>query len=430
MAITLQQQPTTLQPAHNPLEYLVTSNNTGQANFKLIVHIHYDVNVSNTKIATLAYDVIPSTTQFITDVARIYSSKVTERNPATLIAGSATSYTVLPDNKIAFQEYYGSEPTLQGSVVSGAAFSVWNAAFRYNEIASGTWANYKTESTSFIKPVLTPFVNTTSDASYLSIFPTITPAMKYRKVRYDADNMLRYVRRGVSGSKGFAVMAYDENYAPLSVGLYSPITTLVDAVTADINLKPSVLNTWTSVFDAGRTPTPFTFTSAAKYFAVFASTLYNRQSLAYLFEIDWSPCEKYTKFELCWLNRYGGWDTVSFDLVSRKQTNVERLFMKNDATRRISGTTLINDVYARRKQQYQTNVTERYTVSSQLLKDFESDGLADLFTSPLVFWNDSGSYRAVNIVGDTYDHLKSVTDKAFSVQFTFEVDQNNIAQRL
>ena len=60
MAITIQDQPTanTFYSVGNPIELLVSSNQTAQTNFKFNVRVYYDPAGANTLLATLKLSLI------------------------------------------------------------------------------------------------------------------------------------------------------------------------------------------------------------------------------------------------------------------------------------------------------------------------------------------------------------------------------------
>ena len=67
MAITILDQPSAnvFQSVGNPIELLLSSNQTAQSNYKFLVRIYYDPSGVNLLLATLKYDILPGTTQAI-----------------------------------------------------------------------------------------------------------------------------------------------------------------------------------------------------------------------------------------------------------------------------------------------------------------------------------------------------------------------------
>ena len=73
---------------------------------------------------------------------------------------------------------------------------------------------------------------------------------------------------------------------------------------------------------------------------------------------------------------------------------------------------------------YIVSTKDRYTVQSDWLKQWEYEGLEDLLTSPMVYWN-SADYGMINIAvssPDVYQKKTQTVDKLFSIKFEFEID--------
>ncbi len=69
-----------------------------------------------------------------------------------------------------------------------------------------------------------------------------------------------------------------------------------------------------------------------------------------------------------------------------------------------------------------------YRLNSRLLKDFEVEGLEDLFSSPEVFWKNGSNFMAVNVTGSTFEHAKSENGQVYSMEVSMEVDNSDKRQ--
>ena len=119
-----------------------------------------------------------------------------------------------------------------------------------------------------------------------------------------------------------------------------------------------------------------------------------------------------------------------FDKRSDKQIITQRDWYTQPVTRRIVSDTIIHDSYARKKKQYYTEISERYTINSGILKDWEYDGLIDLLQSPKVYWRhpDYG-FIAINILEkETIQVPRQVNEKAYNLNFVFEIDNQDKLQ--
>jgi hypothetical protein len=427
MALTINQDPASsfrFQPAQTPVEYLVNSSETAQPNFKLNVSIHYDVDGANTLVNFRRKPIEYGTTKCIVDINNVLRSKDFEAYPYYLAGGTSVTITQLKRWNVAFQEFYGTTPAAAGSIASGTSFPVWQAAFRYDEYASTIWKDYVLfggQNNYF----MTPFENY---ASYdvFGVFPDwigISAATPLRRVQWSESLNIRGGLSQITGVATLNVAIYDENYTQLDTRQLSTTSLTGLHVLADWRLKPSAMEADYGFSNANM--------AAAKYIEVFATVPTNLAiSQVYFFEIVRCDNPKWGEtFELAWMNHVGGWDTWVFNGKWKKNTRSEKQTLKNNVTRRISGTSIVNDRYARIKKDYHTGLTEEWAITTDNLNQIEYNGLGDLVTSPNVFWNDGGVWRAVVITSTDYEGKTNRVDRLMSLAVSFEIDADNVTQR-
>lgn len=454
MAITIHQQPssTLAIPVNNPIEYLVSSTNTSEENFKLSCKIV----VGTSEVKELKYDVIPSTAYVIAEIQRLIEGYTS--NAETSLFTSTGKVSCETDQKVSvravFQEWYSNpssgDPSYQGSQSSGTAFYIYNGAFKYREWQNNEWQNYTIDgdpSVDQYEKILTAFSNSrdnyiTSLSGYYGI-TNLSAADKFKKITPTQVTRLAWQCRDISNSKGFYVYFnfYDENFNVLS----SSETAGIDQIHTNIHLSGVVngFNVYGKNFDIDSMKTSSTWNFASnnlsaitsaniKYFSVYLRSPNYHASEAYLYEIDWDACSKYESYEIHWLNHLGGWDSWVFDKRSEKQVLVNRSNFTQPLTRRIESNTIIHDAYARKQKQFYTDISERFIVNSDILKDWEYQGLTDLLQSPLVYWRhpDYG-FLAINIVDqDSYPIRTQLNDKSYNMSFTFEINNYDKLQGL
>jgi hypothetical protein len=145
-----------------------------------------------------------------------------------------------------------------------------------------------------------------------------------------------------------------------------------------------------------------------------------------MFEID--DCENtYTDYELHWLNRKGGYDSFTFSGKSNQTTSINKNFAKYN-TRTIGASSITHKTYSQRKRAFKTSLSDSYTLNSRLLKDFEVEGLEDLFSSPEVYWKNDANFVSVNVTSNIFEHAKSENGQVYSMQVTMEVDNSDTRQ--
>lgn len=427
MALTINQDPNSsfvFSPSHNPIEYLVNSDNSTQPNFKVNCLIYYDVAGANSLVATIKKPIEYGTTKAIIDISSIVRSKDFEGYPYFLTSGTANTLTELKQWRAVFREYYGITPALSGASASGATFPAWHGDFRYKDWQNNNYRNY-VGIAGQNKKYLTNFENHEERDIFAPIttFNTINGSTPFRTINYNQSVYLCSLISQVTGVATLNIALFDSSYTLIDSAQLNSAAVAGKPYRCDWRITPSSL-----VADYG-------FSSGdvedAVYIQCYSSipTGYVNTK-AYMFKIDRCANPKWgSAYELMWLNRQGGWDTWIFNGKFKRSVQTDKKFLKNDVTRRISGTTIVNDAYARRKKQYNTSVVEQYSVNSDIISQMEYEGLEDLITSPNVLWNDSGVWRAVNVINTDYEGKTNRVDRIISLGLTFEIDMSNTLQQ-
>ena len=418
MAITIQDQPITNipEPSFAPIEYLVSSTNTAQSGFKVIASLFTDPTGDNTKIATLQLNTIPSATQVVTDIQNIIQSFVTSNY--SVLAGDTigVSQSALKDFKIAFQEYYSG--ALQGTAVSGNTFTSWNASPKYiewSDLSEGyrKYEKWKVEDSvanndgEFLNGFeqQDEWFNFTSSNNFVRVMPT---------QKYQASWIMK---PNNSSTYQIHLKTLDSTFTALTTSTLS-IPNTESLYTLDIGLAELSSHSWSV------TPN----TTDSKYYALRILDVTNDfwATNTIMFEID--RCENtYTDYELHWLNRKGGYDSYTFTGKSNQTTNIKKNFAKYN-TRTIGASSITHNTYAQRKRAFHTGLSDSYNLNSRLLKDFEVEGLEDLFSSPEVYWKNDANFVSVNVTGNTFEHAKSENGQVYSMQLTMEIDNSDKRQ--
>jgi hypothetical protein len=418
MALTIQDQPTTNipEPSFAPIEYLVNSTNTSESGFKVIASLFTDPTGDNTKIATLQLNTIPSATQVVTDIQNIIQSFVS--SDYSILAGDTTdiSQSALKDFKIAFQEYYSG--ALQGSAVSGNTFDSWNSSPKYIE-----WADLSGSTKEYYNWSIED-ASAETDKEFLNGFEqqaewfNLSKANNFLKVRSTQKYQASWIMRGgLTDTYKIYLKTLDNTFTNILSTTMTAANT-AGLYTLDVGASEIASHSW------GTTPVM----TNVKYYALrilnFTEDVWATKTI--MFEID--DCENtYTDYELHWLNRKGGYDSFTFSGKSNQTTNVTKNFAKYN-TRTIGASSITHNTYEQRKRAFHTSLTDNYRLNSRLLKDFEVEGLEDLFSSPEVFWKNGSNFMAVNVTGSTFEHAKSENGQVYSMEVSMEVDNSDKRQ--
>jgi hypothetical protein len=418
MALTIQDQPTTNipEPSFAPIEYLVSSTETAQSGFKVIASLFTDPSGDNTKIATLQLNTIPSATQVVTDIQNIIQSFIT--SDYSVLAGDTTdiSQSALKDFKIAFQEYYSG--ALQGSEVSGNTFDSWNSSPKYIEWAdlSGATKDYydwsiEDASAETDKEFLNGFEQ---DAEWFNL----GKSNNFLKVRSTQKYQASWImRQNLSDTYKIYLKTLDSTFTTILSTTMTAANT-AGLYTLDVGASEIASHSW------GTTPVM----TNVKYYALrilnFTEDVWATKTI--MFEID--DCDNtYTDYELHWLNRKGGYDSFTFNGKSNQNTKIKKNFAKYN-TRTIGASSITHNTYAQRKRAFHTSLTDNYKLNSRLLKDFEVEGLEDLFSSPEVYWKNDTNFVSVNVTGNTFEHAKSENGEVYSMEVNMEIDNSDKRQ--
>jgi hypothetical protein len=426
MAITIQQQPSanSYYGVGNPIEFLFSSTNSAAANFKLDVKLYYDPSGTNELIYQGKCDVYPSTTQVLFDAAPILRSKILEdiTNLRTSATGVKNETTRLQYFNLKVQEYAGTIPALTGSVSTSNTIKFTNGGLKYISWAKGDWTDYIIDSgagaNQLTQRLLTAFNNVieVTNAAVLAA-PTTYIKGNIRKVTAAQLLQIMWLWQGTSGTNKKVVI---NTFSSSFVSVISANKSLAS------NTAPSSLNIGTASLIAGGGALS-ALDSNSVYMAVSVENNTYQLTGTYLYEIDWSPCSRFDSFEIHWLNRLGGWDSFNFDKRSLHTTNIERKEY-NPTSTPISGSTIVHNTYDITGKNYAVVTKETYRLTSRYLREWELQGLEDLLTSPLVYWNDSGFVNIVIVNPQIHEHKKNTVDKLFTMTFEFEIDNQDVRQ--
>lgn len=419
MALTIQDQPTTNnpEPSFAPIEYLVSSTNSTESGFKVIASLFTDPSGDNTKISTLQINTIPSATQVVTDIQNIVQSFVSSEY--SLLTGDTVdvSSTALKDFKIAFQEYYSG--ALQGTAVSGNTFTSWNCSPKYIEwadLSGGEREYYDWSITDAFSDQRNKFLNGFEQQDEWFNFNSTDNFLKVRSTqKYQASWLMR---SGATDSFQIWVRTMDSSFNMIQATTLS-IPNTAGLHTLDVGFSELASHSWATALNL----------TNVKYYALRILDMPPEDvwvTDSIMFEVD--DCENtYTDYELHWLNRKGGYDSFVFSGKSNQTTSINKTFAKYN-TRTVGATTITHNTYAQRKRAFHTGLSDSYRLNSRLLKDFEVEGLEDLFSSPEAYWLDGANFVSVNVTGSTFEHAKSENGQVYSMEVAMQIDNSDKRQ--
>mgnify|MGYP001820523918 CR=1 FL=1 len=414
MAITIQDQPSSnyFYPAYSPIEYLVSSTSTSESGFKIICKVYYGAQL----VSTQQINIRPSSTQAILSTQDVIKSFVSSQY--SLLDGDSVGVQSedISSFSVVFQEYYDGE--LQGNTETSNIVSVWNASPKYIE-----WANLSGGTKKYEDWSIEDYFAET-EKEFLNGFEqqadwfNLSSANNFLKVRTEQKYQASWImRENLSDTYKIYLQTLDSTFTTILSTTMTASNT-AGLYTLDVGASEVASHSWVT--------TPVM--TNVKYYALrilnFTEDVWATKTI--MFEID--DCENgYTDYELHWLNRKGGYDSFTFSGKSNQTTSINKTFAKYN-TRTIGASSITHNTYAQRKRAFNTSLSDSYRLSSRLLKDFEVEGLEDLFSSPEVYWKYGANFVAVNVTGSTFEHAKSENGKVYSIDVSMEVDNSDKRQ--
>lgn len=400
MAITLQQPSGEYQSAFNRINYNIKSDNATEVGFKFVIKIYK--YITNELITTIYLDAPANPNEFIEfDVSNFVNSRF--------------EYTKgLPYNS------YGL------GVNDGITYPFYLKCYEYYKVGNDYVIDLSTEVVSNYKVAIATSFNTLNldewygsqlyyvgdscDEGRKPLTDWTTQQMYYSEIR-----TLSVVNDWGNISEWVVDLSYKNNngtfeevtltYPPAYYGSFSinnfyvyPDQWILPNKTL---LSVNISATWNSC-------------DQSEYFTWLLQS--------YTFK----GCSQYPPVYIAYLNKYGVFDYFSFDLVARNSYGIER---KGYARQYTGG--IYNDRYQTKiiNPVYNTDLKEKWKLTSGYLTTEQSRLLQQLYTSPLVYMKStSGRWVAVNLVANTYEIKEVVIDKMFNLELEIELPYLNKRQ--
>jgi hypothetical protein len=131
----------------------------------------------------------------------------------------------------------------------------------------------------------------------------------------------------------------------------------------------------------------------------------------------------YKNYNVHFLNKWGGYESMMFNKVSRKTYDVERKTFKQLPYRVSSSgavTVLSNYTMYKQTTQFAGRFREKLRLNTDWLTDAEYQWLAQLITSPEVYIEDEGELYPVIMTANNYEFKEHIVDGLINLMI--EVD--------
>ena len=140
---------------------------------------------------------------------------------------------------------------------------------------------------------------------------------------------------------------------------------------------------------------------------------------------------KYQCYPVHFLNRWGMWDTVRFDLASRLSMDVDRKgFSQKDY--RFNGNSV--DYISTANRYYEGRIDHsnksrwNFKLTADAMSDQDFEWIAELYTSPQRLLEIDGYFYPVTVKQSNYDYKKFVNDRLKPLEVEFELNTERYTQ--
>jgi hypothetical protein len=399
MAITIQSSPAPYSSMHDDLWFVSSSTNVGQTAFKFVYDVYVNGSqVSRTKVypspsAEGSYGVFNAS-----PMVRSFVTNYFEPSGSSILVASNDKIKV--DSQIRVGEEY---------VSGGNLITIPN-------VASGALASYN-----YYPPLFADilFVNNNTPLVLSDYYDNLLLENFTDDWITERDNEKITIEYGDN---------FYATYFKITAGTYSAWVdvinesgTVIDTVSGGItfsgemnlfNCQAGHINTF-----AGRT----LITEAT-----YGYNVYLKRGVAVSRKLQFiQKCyPKYKQYNLHFLNRLGGWDTMKFALVNRRSTELQRAsYRRNDW--QLSGNTMSNiDSYNKYNEttlNYAIQHKDRFHLISDWVSQQDYEWLGQLFASTIVYMEVQGAYFPVTISSTNYEYKLETSDKLFNFEIDIEV---------
>lgn len=298
MAIMIIQEPENYWPICNNVIWTFESDNTTQQNFSFIVEVYLNTDLLST------HEVFPeSANRGKFNISAIGRSILLTNFPQQ----TTLSAELLVDNvwNLVVYEKYGAPPSIQfGSAETTDSFNFLNGSFRFLEVYAGNFI-----------PALYDIDNSRGE-----YFLTDFPRDKKEYVQYQETKFL-------------SIINSESDNCTAEIKLYNITNTLITTATYAVNgLATPMLSVGPSRLVASTSLNESDFTNCYYYTVrLYQTATPTKTSESYKLYYDQS-CYTYDSRRLTWLNKFGAWDSFTFNLLSEDSTDI-----KSNQYERLSG---------------------------------------------------------------------------------------------
>lgn len=400
MAYTINKQPRKFSPIGNPMYSVVSSTNDGsQVNFKYICDIYIDGATSYTYRMK-----VPSTSPGygIFDVSSLVKNHVTSDfsiEDTGVFKTNANSYCSVV---LKYGEEYGTTPTVYANMATSGTIYAHNANIDFIDFPSYDHTQYVLDELGTLKKFLTNSPRTLN-------------------IGRDENAFVYMMTDDEDAVTSLQVIAY--NSAGIPLGSDYIANPYYSAVGDEMFLRAPAGTRNLTIPYLGSS-----ITNTASYYIVSTVNGFTQETSETIrFNIT-DACTPYETYRLHFLNRRGGYDSFTFNRLSRNNIDVTRnKYKKNVGSFNSSTETFSYSKDERGTKDYSIFHKEKFLLNSDWIDEDTSTWLEELVTSPDVFVEVDGDAVAINITDTSYEKKKTANDKLINI--TLNVEYSHLKYR-
>jgi len=300
------------------------------------------------------------------------------------------------DLTISATSTYNDSRATEFPLYSSSTIYAFNGAIKHNDYINYAASSYtmltSSSNAKFLSNIPSGYTFDLNNRAYLNFFTTQTPtgSTKNLVIQRNDGAIFKIANTGTTvGGQMVGVGPYNLNNATLSSGSQPVLSSSANSYSVWLESSAS------------------TRISEVKTFSLYENCSAN----------------KYTQYQLLFVDRLGSWISFNFDLASKKKLDINRKEYKqsvgsyNPSTNKWS-----YSVSDRGRAIYDTTIKESITVNSNYIDSQEvGDYLSELFSSPSVYHiDDNGNILPIIITDSSFVYKFKNTDKLINYTLTFE----------
>jgi hypothetical protein len=412
--ITIKQAPNKFQPVYNEIPFVVSSDKTAQPNFLYVCDI-YVTGITTPAYIRIKHSADPLTGFALFDIHREIENFVS-KDISTSLHGFQTNNNSFIEYQCSFGEEFGlssSGTTVYAGQTSGTVNYAYNGVFDFLDFQNYSQTPYliglATNTAKFLTNAPTSvYIRSTENAWLHAMTDIADSIVRARVITYNAAGAVIQVVEIVNPYA--AVLNDQSKFVRFDTG------------TKNLNL----ISSGDIIIGAQ----PIITASVQHYTVELIDTNGDTSSEVRTYVIN-DACSKYEAYRFHFLNKPSGFDSFTFNRLSRQTSAIARQRYKKN----LGTITPVTGAYGYSKSDAQdvifdVNLKDGIGISSDWLTDAESAWLEELVSSPVVFHDHpTHGLIAVNILNATFEPRKSVNDKIVNLLITFEYTYNRTRQR-